>query len=128
VRTTIVGKYTTFKEIIKVILRNVILISLLILFFPLLSCWVGVHCGIYKGSCNMSNISYLNSPPPLLSFISLSPVCWNNINNYHFCIYMHVYTFFAANSSSYLLSPPSPPSHGCYSSLPPVLSSCSLIL
>jgi hypothetical protein len=28
--------------------------------FPLLLCWVGVHCGIYTGSYNVSNISYLN--------------------------------------------------------------------
>jgi hypothetical protein len=35
--------------------------------FPLsLQCWVGVHCGIYKSSYNISNISYLNSHPLLL--------------------------------------------------------------
>jgi hypothetical protein len=28
----------------------------------LLLCWVGIHGGIYKGSYNISNISYLNSP------------------------------------------------------------------
>jgi hypothetical protein len=36
----------------------------------LLLCWVGVHCGIYKSSYNISNISHLNSPPPLFFFIS----------------------------------------------------------
>jgi hypothetical protein len=30
---------------------------------------MGVYCGIYKGSYNVSNISYLNSLPPKLSFI-----------------------------------------------------------
>jgi hypothetical protein len=38
---------------------------------------VGIHCGIYKSSYNMSNISYLNSPPPLFSFILPSPHTWN---------------------------------------------------
>jgi hypothetical protein len=33
----------------------------------------GVHCGIYKSSYNVSNISYLNSPPPLLSFFPSPP-------------------------------------------------------
>jgi uncharacterized membrane protein len=39
-------------------------------FFLLLLCWVGVHCGIYKSSYNISNVSHLNSPLPL-SFILL---------------------------------------------------------
>jgi hypothetical protein len=42
----------------------------------------------------LSIISYLNSFPPLLSFIPSSPDSWNSFNRYHFCIYMHVYTFF----------------------------------
>jgi hypothetical protein len=29
----------------------------------------GVHCDIYKGSYNISNISYLNLPPPPFFFI-----------------------------------------------------------
>jgi hypothetical protein len=32
-----------------------------------------VHCGIYKSSYNVLNISYLDSPPPLFSFSPLSP-------------------------------------------------------
>jgi hypothetical protein len=35
--------------------------------FFLLLCWVEIHCGIYKGSYSLSNISYLNSPPQVLS-------------------------------------------------------------
>jgi hypothetical protein len=31
---------------------------------------LGVHCGIYKRSYNITNIPYLNSLPPSLSFIS----------------------------------------------------------
>jgi hypothetical protein len=33
---------------------------------------LGVHCGMYKSSYDISNISCLNSPPPSFSFI-LSP-------------------------------------------------------
>jgi hypothetical protein len=33
----------------------------------------GLHCVIYKTYYNLSNISYLNSPPPPFSFILLSP-------------------------------------------------------
>jgi hypothetical protein len=53
---------------------------------------VGVHCGIYKSSYNVSNASYLNSHPPLLSFIPL-PHSWNGLNKYYFCIYIPVYIF-----------------------------------
>jgi hypothetical protein len=93
--------------------------------FPLLLCWVWVHCSIYQGSYNVSNISYMNSPPPLLPFIMIS----GSFNRYHLCIYIHVYTFFAPYSSSYPLSLPPPPSHW-YHRLPtgPVLCSCFLIL
>jgi hypothetical protein len=59
----------------------------------LLLCLVGVHCGIYKSSYNLSNISYLNSLPPPLSFIPPSPCSWNSFNRYHFYIYTHVYAF-----------------------------------
>jgi hypothetical protein len=38
-------------------------------FFPLLLWWVGLQCGIYKGFCNVSNISYMNSPPLPFFFI-----------------------------------------------------------
>jgi hypothetical protein len=44
------------------------------LFFLLLLCWVEIHCGIYKSSYNISNISFLNSPPPPFSFISPHPI------------------------------------------------------
>jgi hypothetical protein len=37
----------------------------------LLLCWVGVYWSIYKSSYNVSNISYLNSPPQMFSFIPL---------------------------------------------------------
>jgi hypothetical protein len=33
-------------------------------------CWVRVHCSIYKGSYNESNVAYLNSPPALHSLIT----------------------------------------------------------
>jgi hypothetical protein len=34
----------------------------------------GVYCGIYKSSCNIPNISYLNSPHPPFSFFLSSPL------------------------------------------------------
>jgi hypothetical protein len=50
----------------------------------LLLCCMGVHCGLYKSSYNISNISYLNSPPPSFSFISPSLHSKNSFNRYHF--------------------------------------------
>jgi hypothetical protein len=42
-------------------------------FFLLLLYWVEVRCGIYTGSYNVSNVSYMNSPPPPFTFIPPSP-------------------------------------------------------
>jgi hypothetical protein len=51
----------------------------------LLLCWVGVHCGIYKRSYNISNISYLNTPPPHINLLyAPSPNSWNSFNRSHF--------------------------------------------
>jgi hypothetical protein len=60
--------------------------------FPSLLWCMGVHCGIYTGSYNVSNISNMNSPPPLFSFISPS---WflKEFHRYHFFIYLQVYNF-----------------------------------
>jgi hypothetical protein len=46
----------------------------LLLYFIFYCCAGGVHCGSYKSSYNISNISYLNSPPPPFSFIPLPPL------------------------------------------------------
>jgi hypothetical protein len=43
---------------------------------------VGVHCGIYKSSYNISNISYLNSPSPPFSFIPSSSHSWNSFMSF----------------------------------------------
>jgi hypothetical protein len=54
-------------------------------FLFLLLCWVGVHCGIHKSCYNISNISYLNSPPPSFSFISPPPYFlffWDKVSLY----------------------------------------------
>jgi hypothetical protein len=51
-------------------------------------CWLGVHCGIYGSLYNVLNISYLNSPPLLLSFFPFFHHSWNSFNRYHFCIYV----------------------------------------
>jgi hypothetical protein len=69
-----------------------------------------VHCYIYKGSYNISNMSELNLSPPSFSSIS-SPHSWNSFNRPHFSIYIHVYIVFEPYSPSYTLSP-SPCSHG----------------
>jgi hypothetical protein len=37
-----------------------------------------VHCGIYKSSYSISNMSYLNSLPPPLSFILSSLLDWTS--------------------------------------------------
>jgi hypothetical protein len=64
-------------------------------------CWVKVRCSIYKGCYHVSDISYLNSLPHLVSFI---PLLWflKQFQQYYFCIYIHVYTLL------HLIHPPSP--------------------
>jgi hypothetical protein len=73
----------------------------------LLWCWVGVHCGIYKNSFNILNISQLESPPPSLSFILPSSHSWNSCNRSHFFIYICVYTLHSPYSPSTLFLHPS---------------------
>jgi hypothetical protein len=87
----------------------ILFVCLLIYYFldaSFLLCLVGVHCGIYKSSYNISNTSYLNSPPPHLPL----PTFWNSFSWYHFFIYIHVYTVFALYSPSHALSQPPPTS------------------
>jgi hypothetical protein len=72
---------------------------------------LGAHCGIYKSSYNISNISYwihsLHHSP-----LSPSLHSWNSFNRSHFSIYIHMYTVFAPNSPPHALSPhPPSPSH-----------------
>jgi hypothetical protein len=43
-------------------------------FKPLFFVVLGIHCGIYKSSYTVSNISYLNYLPPSFCFISPSPI------------------------------------------------------
>jgi hypothetical protein len=83
---------------------------------------LGVHCGIYKSSYNISNISYLNSTSPPLSFDSLSN-SWNSFNRYHFP-FTYVCTQYL--HYSHLTSP-----HTGFNPIflaGPVLLFCSLIL
>jgi hypothetical protein len=67
---------------------------------------VEIQCGIYKGSYNISNISYLIYSTALL-YLPTSH-CWNSFNRYNFSIYIYVYTAFAPYLPSYTLSPPAP--------------------
>jgi hypothetical protein len=81
---------------------------------------------IYKSPYNISNISYLNSPPPPFSFNPLSPHSWNSFNRYHFCIFISVYTAFALYSPSCTLYPlPFPP---CPRYQPLPFETCSVLL
>jgi hypothetical protein len=67
---------------------------------------LGLHCGIYRSPSNISNISYLNSPPPSFSFILLYTHSRNSFNRFHFSIYIHVlYTVFVLYSPFYTLFP-----------------------
>jgi hypothetical protein len=69
---------------------------------------LGVHCSIYKGSYNVSNISFFPSP---------SSDSWNSFNRYHFCMYIHVYTLFAPYSSPYSFPCHLPPPTGAWDGL-----------
>jgi hypothetical protein len=94
------------------------------LFVSIVVSWV--HCGIYKSSYTISNISYFNSSPPSFPFNFHSPHSWNSFNRSHFSIYIHVYTvFFVLYSPSYILFPHAPPPTG--SNLPPP-QTCSALL
>jgi hypothetical protein len=98
----------------------------------LLLWWVGVHCGIYKSSNNMSNISYLNSPSLLLSFVTPSPHSWNNLNRYHF-FPLHICVHSICTILTLLLPFPPPPlsigtDHSSPSPQDLFQASCSLIM
>jgi hypothetical protein len=75
-----------------------------------LLCWVGVHCTIYRGSYNVLNISYLNSLPPLLSFISppfLKQFQQVSFLHFYTCIYIICTVFILLALSTSHLPPPS---------------------
>jgi hypothetical protein len=65
----------------------------------------GYIMGIYKGCYKVLTILYLNFPFHLSSLSPLSPNSWKSFNRYHFCIYMHVCTFFC---TTFTLLPPFP--------------------
>jgi hypothetical protein len=95
-----------------------------------LLCWVGVHCGIYKGTYNVSITHTWIHPLHHSPLSSLPhPDSWNSFNRYHFCIYMHVYTFFVLYSPSYLLSL-LPPTFSHFQLVPPYTlgRTCSSLL
>jgi hypothetical protein len=94
-------------------------------FFFLLLCWVGIRCGIYKSSYNISNVSFLNSHLVLLYIIPLFLHSWNSFNRYYFSIYIHVYTDFAIYSPSHTISPPTSSFHWFQ---PPKVLMCSTLL
>jgi hypothetical protein len=77
--------------------KSIITIFIFWIYFLLL-CLVGVLCGIHKSSYNISNVSYLNSPPPPFSFISPTLHSRNSFNRSHFSTCMHMYTVFTPYS------------------------------
>jgi hypothetical protein len=59
-------------------------------------CWVGVHCGIYKSSYNILNISYLNL------YISVSKYSWLYCSHFSPChIQFKVSSFSLYNKMKY---------------------------
>jgi hypothetical protein len=79
--------------------------SHIITFFFILLCWVGIHCGFYKGSNDISNISYLNFCPQ--HYFSLFPHSRVSITIF-FSVYIYVCTGFALYLSLYIISQSSP--------------------
>jgi hypothetical protein len=61
-------------------------------FFHYCCAGMGAHCGIDTGSYYVSNVSYMSSSSPLLSFTLSYPNSWSSFSRYHFCIYILVYT------------------------------------
>jgi hypothetical protein len=57
--TTITGRFIYLFGIDYAIIKCPTLFKFYLIFFPLLLCWVGIHCGIHTGSYNISNISYM---------------------------------------------------------------------
>jgi hypothetical protein len=89
---------------------------------PLLLCWVRVHCSIFKGSHSVSNVLYLNSSPPQLSFIPL-PGFQEQFQQAFFCICMYTCVYITCTVFSLLhLSLPSSFWQNLF--LPPVLRFC----
>jgi hypothetical protein len=96
------------------------------LFSSLLLFLGGEHCGIYKGSYDMSTISYLNSPSPLLTFIPPTQT--------HGIVTTGIIAAIACMCTHFLhyLYPPTP--FPCHPSLPlvpwagPVSPSCLIVI
>jgi hypothetical protein len=86
----------------------------------------GEHCGIYKGSYDMSTISYLNSPSPLLTFIPPTQT--------HGIVTTGIIAAIACMCTHFLhyLYPPTPfPCHPSFPLVPwagPVLPSCLIVI
>jgi hypothetical protein len=66
----------------------------LLSFFSCCYCarWGKVHCDIYKSSCNVSNIPYLNSLPPPFSFIPILFLEWfQQVSFLPWSIHVHIF-------------------------------------
>jgi hypothetical protein len=87
---------------------------------------VGVYCGIYTGSYNVSNISYMNLPPQQFSFIPPPPIPGVVSTGITFAFTYICIHFISLYSPSYPLSSPPPSSHWCQTS--PQGRTCSAFL
>jgi hypothetical protein len=74
-----------------------------------------------QGYYNVSNISYMNSPPQLF-LIPLPSKSWSSFNRCYICMRLYVYTFFVLSSPFYPFPQYLPPPTGVSP------HSCSLIL
>jgi hypothetical protein len=86
-------------------------LSHLFFFFPFIFVMGGGTLWHLNRFYNVSNISCMNSPPQLFFLTSAPLDSWSSFNTYHFCIYLHVYTFyctvFILLSSFHTIPPPS---------------------
>jgi hypothetical protein len=87
---------------------------------------MGVHCGIYKSSLNISNVIFEFTPSTILPYPP-SPIPGIVSTGSHFSFYIHVYTVFAPYSPSHTLSPPPPLSHWYQPQAGSVPHSCSSV-
>jgi hypothetical protein len=79
-------------------------------FLPLLLCWVGIHCGIYKGSYNVSNIhiectlctSVLHLPSPIPGTVSIGIIFAFTYMCTHYLHCIHPPTPFLCYAESYI--------------------------
>jgi hypothetical protein len=100
--------------------------------FFLLLFWVEIHCSIYKGSYNVSNILYLNSPSTTLLYLPspdfLQQFQQVSFLHLHTCVYIicNIFTLLPLfpSTSPFPLVQNAPPQGRTCSAHPPFLQIC----